>query len=91
MEIKRDEYIFYIGDNKDKPKAFISFEDGKDNEIVVTHTVVDPELRGQGIAGKLVEEVIEFAKSENRKIIPICSYVLDYFQKHPEHEDLLAD
>ena len=91
MEIKRDEYIFYIGDNKDKPKAFISFEDGKDNEIVVTHTVVDPELRGQGIAGKLVEEVIEFAKKENRKIIPICSYVVDYFQKHPEHEDLLAD
>lgn len=90
MEIKRDDYIFYIGDNKDKPKAFISFEDGKDNEIVVTHTVVSKELRGQGIAGKLVEEIINFARSENRKIIPICSYVVDYFQKHEEYEDLLA-
>ena len=90
MDIKRDDYVFYIGENKDKPKAFISFEDCKDNEIVITHTVVDPELRGQGIAGKLVERVVEFAKEENRKIVPICPYVVDYFQKHEEYEDLLA-
>ena len=89
MDIKRDDYIFYIGENKDNPKAFISFEDGKDNEIVITHTVVDPELRGQGIAATLVERVVEFAKEENRKIVPICPYVVDYFQKHEEYEDLL--
>ena len=40
----------------------------------IMHTGVDKSYRGQGIAKKLVEEVIENAKVYNKKLIADCSY-----------------
>lgn len=40
----------------------------------ITHTEVNNEYQGQGIARKLVEKVIENAKLYDRKIIADCSY-----------------
>ena len=52
--------------------------------------VVPPALRGQGIAARLVEALIEDARSEGFKIIPTCSYVAAQFDRHPEWADLRA-
>lgn len=40
----------------------------------ITHTEVDPSYGGQGIARKLVLCVVEQAKKEDAKVIPVCSY-----------------
>ncbi len=56
----------------------------------ITKTYVDPSLRGQGIASKLLGMIVEKAKKEGFKIDPICSYAVSYFEKHPELSDLLA-
>jgi len=40
----------------------------------ITHTEVDSQYQGQGIARKLVECVIENAKIQNKKLIADCSY-----------------
>ena len=47
-------------------------------------------MRGRGIAGKLVEALIDDARSEGFKIIPSCSYVAAQFKRHPEWVDLRA-
>ena len=59
-------------------------------EIVVTHVVVPPSLRGQGIATRLAEAVIESARQDGVKVRPLCSFMAAHFQRHPEHSDLLA-
>ncbi len=61
-----------------------------DNTIVFPHTFVPEELRGRGLAGKLVKKALEFARTHNLKVIPVCSYVKRYLEKHPEYKDLLA-
>ncbi len=48
--------------------------------IIIDHTFVDPSLRGQGIASKLVDSVVELAKKENKKIIPLCPYAKKQFE-----------
>ena len=48
-----------------------------------------PELRGKGTAGRLMEGVAAHARAENLKIVPICGYAVSWFQRHPEHKDLL--
>lgn len=58
--------------------------------MVVDHTFVDSSQRGKGLAEKLVLAVIEKAKKEDLKIIPTCSYVVSYFDKHKEYNDLIA-
>ena len=40
------------------------------------------ELRGQGAAGKLMQEIFEFTKEENLKIIPICGYAAAWLRKN---------
>jgi len=60
-------------------------------EMIMTHTFVPPELRGRGIAGKLVRAALEHARSERLKIVPACSYVDVFIKRHPEYAPLLMD
>ncbi len=61
-----------------------------DNETVnINHAFVDSSLRGQGIAGKLMEELTADLKSRNLKAVPTCSYAAGWFEKHPEYQDLV--
>ncbi len=59
-------------------------------ELIMTHTFVPPELRGRGIAEKLVRTALEHARSERLKVVPACSYVGVFIERHPEFRPLLA-
>ena len=43
-----------------------------------------------GVAGKLLEEVSQRLRKEGKKAVPICSYAVKWFEKHPEYSDLLS-
>jgi predicted GNAT family acetyltransferase len=60
------------------------------DRMVFTHTFVPSELRGRGIAEKLVRVALDEARAENRKVVPACSYVDAYIQRRPELRTLLA-
>jgi predicted GNAT family acetyltransferase len=61
-----------------------------DGEMIMTHTFVPPELRGRGIAEKLVRSALEYARDEKVRVVPACSYVDVYIQRHPEFQPLVA-
>ena len=52
-------------------------------------TFVAPESRGRGLAQKLTEAALQFAREENAKVVPSCWYVEKYMGEHPEYQDLL--
>jgi len=56
---------------------------------VFTHTFVPPELRGRGIAEKLVRAGLAWAQGEGKRVVPACSYVDIFIQRHPEFQSLL--
>lgn len=68
----------------DEKIGFCQYEEKIDSTWAITHTVVDEEFGGQGIAEKLLDEVCENARRENVKIIPICSYAVKKFDENPE-------
>ncbi len=43
--------------------------------VRATHTFVNEDYRGQGIAAKLVDALIEYCTAERLSIIPVCSYI----------------
>lgn len=60
-----------------------------DNEtIVFHHTLVPPELRGQGIAGQLVQAGLDYARDAGLRVVPECSYVARFIDRHPEYQSL---
>lgn len=67
----------------------VDFELRDNTSLAITHTIVKPEFEGQGIAGSLNKEVLEFAKKKQYKVVPICSYTKAYIERHPEYKDLV--
>ncbi|MEO6246707.1 MAG: GNAT family N-acetyltransferase [Opitutaceae bacterium] len=57
--------------------------------MVMTHTFVPPELRGRGIAEKLVRAALDWAATEGLRVVPACSYVAAFVHRHPEYQSLL--
>ena len=65
--------------------------DVQDGRWVITHTEVDLAYGGQGIARKLVEALIEAARSSGAKIVPVCSYAEKMMRGKEAYADVLAD
>ena len=70
----------------DKLSKLDYIEDGKN--FVITHVGVQPELRGQGVAGKIVQVGLEYAKARSLRVVPMCSYAAAYIRRHPEYAEL---
>ena len=58
-------------------------QDGKN--FVITHVGVHPQLRGQGVAGKIVEAGLQYAKQNSLRVIPMCSYAAAYIRRNPQY------
>lgn len=54
------------------------------------HTFVNENYGGQGIAAKLVAEVVDRAREAKVKILPVCSYAKKEFAKKAEYSDVLS-
>ncbi len=89
MEIRHiaNEGFFIFGENEDELAKLTYRKEGE--KLFFESTVVSPELRGQGIAGKLFEAGVKYARENNYKIVPVCSYIVKKFESG-KYDDLKA-
>ena len=52
-------------------------------------TYVPDDLRGHGLAATITQFALDFAREHHYKIIPSCSYVKSFIQRHTEYADLI--
>lgn len=52
--------------------------------LTVYHTEVQPEAEGKGLAKKLLETMVRYAREQGLKVVPLCPYVHAQFRRHPE-------
>ena len=63
----------------------------KDNNLIrLTSTTVKPEERGKGIASKMLEEVFNYFRKNNYKVIIECSYVNKWILDKKDYQDLIV-
>ena len=81
-------------------KRFVIYAEGKEaiveykktNKVLdLYHTFTDPSLRGKGFAAQVVRAAFEFAKENNLKVIPTCSYVRIFVKRYDEYKELVVD
>jgi len=80
--------------------AFIIEKDGKrlaemtytvaGSRVIIDHTTVDDSLRGSGAGKQLVQKAVEWARANDRKLMPLCPFAKSVFHKTPEYRDVLA-
>ena len=61
----------------------------KDNKWYINHTVVKSEYGGRGIAKQLVSIIVNEARKQGVKIVPICSYAQKMLLGKEEYQDIL--
>jgi predicted GNAT family acetyltransferase len=66
--------------------------DYADNGTVVsmTRTFTNPPFRGRGLAAEIVEHAVDEVERAGKRVRPMCWYVADWFDAHPERAELLA-
>jgi predicted GNAT family acetyltransferase len=52
--------------------------------LAAIRTEVEKEYEGQGYAGRLLQALVQYARRHWFRIIPVCSYVIAAFKRHPE-------
>ncbi len=92
MEVKQRESgedgAFFIEQNGREVADLTYFWDG-DQRIVLAHSEVAEELRGQGAGKQLVAAAVEFARERGITLVPICPYAKSVIERVPEYQDVL--
>ncbi|MCH1983214.1 N-acetyltransferase [Ruminococcus sp. OA3] len=89
MNFNHDKNRIYLPDDRDNTLAEVTFPAISDDTVNINHTFVDNSLRGQGVAGKLMETVAKLLQSQNKKAVLTCSYAVKWFGEHPEYKNLI--
>ena len=61
-----------------------------DKVMHLVHTEVAPAVEGRGVAAALVRAALSWADERKLTVVPRCSFVRLYMQRHPEFAHLLA-
>lgn len=65
-------------------------DDGR--TVVMTRAYTIPTFRGHGYAGELVDRAVASLESAgDRRVIPVCWYVADWFAANPARRGILSD
>jgi len=57
---------------------------------VVTHVEAEPALRGTGATSRLMEDIVAFARTNDARIVPRCSYAVAWFKRHKDAGDIIG-
>ncbi len=90
MEYKNGENRIYAVNDEGVEVGEVTFVPTGEDMFIIDHTGVDDAARGQGIAQELVKRAVEKAKTEGKKIVPLCPFAKAEFAKKPEYQEVQA-
>lgn len=61
----------------------------QEKAIIIEHTEVSPKLEGKGVGKQLVAAVVNWARKEELKVLPLCVFAKAVFDRTPEYHDVL--
>ena len=94
--MNRNDITFQIGDNgcrmyaicQGKTVGNIFFVRSGPDKIIISETEIDPSHQEKEIELYLIQEIINMAREQHRKVMSICPYITDIFIHHPEFDDV---
>jgi len=71
----------------DGARAGIAAYGLRDGAVVFTHTEVDPEHEGEGLAGRLARGALDDVIRQGKLIVPLCPFIAAWIARHPEYAE----
>ncbi len=79
----------YEARRESRTLGHLAYETAADGTLVITHTIVPPEHAGQGVASFLARGVLDDARARGLQVVPECSFVAGWLQRHPDYLPLV--
>jgi uncharacterized protein len=73
----------------DGAEAEMTFTRAGENLVIIDHTSVPDEFRGQGVGATLVARAVADFRAAGKKVMPLCPFAAAQFRRHPEWSDVL--
>lgn len=90
MLVQTEQNRVFVADQSQNVIAQVTFPAVKEGLVDINHTFVNESLRGQGIAGQMMQAVADQLRSHHQKALLTCSYAVKWFEKHPDYADIKA-
>lgn len=92
----KNDITFQIGDNGCRIYAICNgrkignlfFIRVGSDKIMISEAEIDPQYQTKDIELYLVQEIINIAREQHRKVMSICPYISKIFIEHPEFDDV---
>lgn len=62
----------------------------RDGVMMIDHTQTRESMKGNGLASKIVDHTVRYARKNEIKINPICPFVVSKFNEIKAYQDVLA-
>jgi uncharacterized protein len=59
------------------------------DHLVLVHTGVPHRMEGRGVATLLARAALEYARAQQMRVVPLCSFVQAFLKRHPEYMDVV--
>jgi predicted GNAT family acetyltransferase len=73
-----------------KRLAEMTYSRANEALVIIDHTEVDASLSGQGVARRLLDAAVAWARETDTKVMATCPYASAQFAKDPSIRDVLA-
>ena len=85
MDIKHDlaGQQFIMTDSQQNKIGYIAYRVESNGNLSALSVHVSSQWQGQGAAGKLLNSLVEYARTHGLKIFPVCPYVVKKFEQDP--------
>ena len=58
--------------------------------LALVHTEIEPSFEGHGLGTRLIEGALADIRERGLHVVPICPFVREYLERHPEDHDLVV-
>jgi predicted GNAT family acetyltransferase len=79
---------FFTGDPA-APASLLSYRMAGTHKMIIDHTEVN-EHKGEGVGTHLVAAAVDYARQQDIKIMPVCSFAKVIMENNKEYEDILV-
>jgi uncharacterized protein len=79
----------YEAKRGDDVLAFVTYK-REPERITFLHAETDRAEQGQGVASQLATEALDDARAQGLAVVPLCPFVVDFIERHPEYQDLVV-
>lgn len=59
------------------------------DRILFLHTEVPDEIGGNGIAAKIAQTALDYARAKSLVVLPYCPYFKAFIRQHPAYQELV--